>query len=92
MSSPAVAEAIGGRDSAVVVTDQVDVEALAEVYHRVHAADLHLVDHTVPTVAERLRWTAEAPVSRRRSGTSTAGSWARSWVARCHRRPSGGVT
>ncbi|MDG4797144.1 GNAT family N-acetyltransferase [Micromonospora sp. WMMD1082] len=60
-SSPAATEAIGGLDSTVVVTDQVDLEALAQVYRRVHAADLHLVDHSVPTVTERLRWTAEAP-------------------------------
>ncbi|GIJ30873.1 GNAT family N-acetyltransferase [Micromonospora sediminimaris] len=61
MSSPAVSEAIDGLHSAVVTTDQVDIPALAEVYRRVHAADLHLVDHTVPTVEERLRRTAEAP-------------------------------
>jgi ribosomal protein S18 acetylase RimI-like enzyme len=47
--------------STVVITDQVDLEALAAVYRRVHAADLHLLDHSTPTVEERLFWTAEAP-------------------------------
>ncbi|WP_433528907.1 N-acetyltransferase family protein [Micromonospora sp. CA-263727] len=55
------AEAVGGRNDTVMVTDQVDVEALAAVYRQAHAADLHLVDHRVPTVEERLRWTVEAP-------------------------------
>ncbi|MBX7267624.1 GNAT family N-acetyltransferase [Micromonospora sp. Llam7] len=59
-SSVAATEASGSLDSSTVVTDQVDVEALAEVYRRVHANDLHLVDHQVPTARERLRWTAEA--------------------------------
>ena len=45
----------------VRITDQVDIAALAAVYRRVHAADLHLIDHTTPTVEERLLWTAEAP-------------------------------
>ncbi|MFC7528608.1 GNAT family N-acetyltransferase [Actinoplanes sp. GCM10030250] len=47
-------------DSAVIITDKVDIEALAAVYRRVHAADMHLVDHSTPTVEERLRATAEA--------------------------------
>ncbi|MFF5218852.1 GNAT family N-acetyltransferase [Micromonospora sp. NPDC000442] len=60
-SSVATAVTIGGLASTVVVTDQVDVEQLAEVYRQVHAADLHLPDHRVPSVRDRLRWTAEAP-------------------------------
>ncbi|WP_230860267.1 GNAT family N-acetyltransferase [Actinoplanes aureus] len=52
---------VEGSDSTVVITDQVDIEALAAVYRRVHAADLHLVDHSTPTVEERLIWTAQAP-------------------------------
>jgi ribosomal protein S18 acetylase RimI-like enzyme len=47
--------------STVEITDKVDIEALAAVYRRVHAADLHLRDHSTPTVEERLIWTAEAP-------------------------------
>ncbi|MER7890085.1 GNAT family N-acetyltransferase [Micromonospora sp. NPDC094482] len=49
------------RESSVVITDEVDLDALADVYRRVHAADLHLTDHSDPTVEDRLRWTAEAP-------------------------------
>ena len=45
----------------MVITDRVDLAALAGVYRRVHAADLHLVDHREPSVEDRLRWTAEAP-------------------------------
>jgi ribosomal protein S18 acetylase RimI-like enzyme len=47
--------------STVVLTDAVDIDGLAGVYRRVHAADLHLVDHRDPSVEDRLRWTAEAP-------------------------------
>ena len=47
--------------AAVVVTDAVDLDGLAAVYRKVHAADLHLTDHADPTVEDRLRWTAEAP-------------------------------
>ncbi|GIJ79941.1 Acetyltransferase (GNAT) family protein [Micromonospora phaseoli] len=60
-SSVAAAATIGGLDSTVVVTDRVDVDQLAEVYQQVHAADLQLTDHRVPSVQERLRWTAAAP-------------------------------
>jgi ribosomal protein S18 acetylase RimI-like enzyme len=45
----------------VVITDTVDLDGLADVYRKVHAADLHLVDHADPAVEDRLRWTAEAP-------------------------------
>ena len=45
----------------IEITDKVDLEALAAVYRRVHAADMHLVDHSTPTVEERVHWTAEAP-------------------------------
>ncbi|MDG4823373.1 GNAT family N-acetyltransferase [Asanoa sp. WMMD1127] len=45
----------------VAVTDTVDIAELARVYRDVHAADLHLADHSDPTVEDRLRWTAEAP-------------------------------
>ena len=45
----------------VVLTDTVDIDQLAAVYRKVHAADLHLVDHSEPTVEQRLIWTAEAP-------------------------------
>jgi ribosomal protein S18 acetylase RimI-like enzyme len=51
----------GDQHSSVILTDTVDLAALADVYRRVHAGDLHLVDHSEPTVEERLRWTAEAP-------------------------------
>ena len=47
--------------SSVVLSDKVDLYELAEVYRRVHAADLHLTDHSEPSVEDRLRWTAEAP-------------------------------
>ena len=47
--------------SSVVITDRVDLGALADVYRRVHAADLHLIDHSDPSVEDRLRWTAQAP-------------------------------
>jgi GNAT superfamily N-acetyltransferase len=45
----------------VELTEQVDVTVLAEVYRVVHAADLGLVDHSDPTVEQRLDWTAQAP-------------------------------
>ncbi|MEU8657040.1 GNAT family N-acetyltransferase [Actinoplanes philippinensis] len=45
----------------VVLTEKVDIDELAAVYRRVHAADLHLTDHSDPSVEDRLRWTAEAP-------------------------------
>ncbi|WP_285475327.1 GNAT family N-acetyltransferase [Actinoplanes sp. NBRC 101535] len=48
-------------ETSVVVTDQVDLDALADLYRRVHAADLHLPDHSDPSLTDRLRWTAEAP-------------------------------
>jgi GNAT superfamily N-acetyltransferase len=48
-------------DVAVVLTETVDLAELARVYRAVHAAELKLVDHSDPTVEERLRWTAEAP-------------------------------
>ncbi|QOC91306.1 GNAT family N-acetyltransferase [Micromonospora craniellae] len=54
-------EAVDGRNDTVVITNEVDVEVLAAVYRQVHAADLRLVDHSVPTVEERLEWTAAAP-------------------------------
>ncbi|WP_430787790.1 GNAT family N-acetyltransferase [Actinoplanes sp. G11-F43] len=47
--------------SSVVLTEKVDIDELAAVYRRVHAADLHLIDHSEPSVEDRLRWTAEAP-------------------------------
>src|SRR5262245_34180418 len=47
--------------SAIEITDRVDLAALAGVYRRVHAADLHLKDHSDPSPEERLRLTAEAP-------------------------------
>jgi GNAT superfamily N-acetyltransferase len=46
---------------AVKLTHSVDIGELAEVYRKVHAPDLHLVDHSEPTVEQRLIWTAEAP-------------------------------
>jgi ribosomal protein S18 acetylase RimI-like enzyme len=52
---------VDGVKSAVEITDHVDLEVLGDVYRRVHAADLHLVDHSDPSVEDRLRWTAEAP-------------------------------
>ncbi|GIJ46749.1 hypothetical protein Val02_36350 [Virgisporangium aliadipatigenens] len=48
-------------DLRVVRTDRVDVDALADVYRKVHAAELHLVDHTDPSPEQRLQWTVEAP-------------------------------
>ncbi|MEV4536401.1 GNAT family N-acetyltransferase [Asanoa sp. NPDC049518] len=45
----------------VAVTETVDIAELSRVYRDVHAADLHLVDHSEPTVEERLAWTVEAP-------------------------------
>ncbi|MDI6101807.1 GNAT family N-acetyltransferase [Actinoplanes sp. NEAU-A12] len=47
--------------SSVVLAEKVDIDELAAVYRRVHAADLHLTDHSDPSVEDRLRWTAEAP-------------------------------
>ncbi|MFC4069777.1 GNAT family N-acetyltransferase [Actinoplanes subglobosus] len=47
--------------SKVVLSEKVDIDELATVYRRVHAADLHLIDHSEPSVEDRLRWTAEAP-------------------------------
>lgn len=47
--------------STVTVTDTVDLVGLGEVYRKVHAADLHLTDHSDPGLEDRLRWTAEAP-------------------------------
>ncbi|SDT57660.1 GNAT family N-acetyltransferase [Actinoplanes derwentensis] len=47
--------------SSVVLTEKADIDELAAVYRRVHAADLHLIDHSDPSVEDRLRWTAEAP-------------------------------
>lgn len=47
--------------SSVVLAEKVDLDELAAVYRRVHAADLHLIDHSEPSVHDRLRWTAEAP-------------------------------
>lgn len=47
--------------STVVLTGSVDLDALNEVYRKVHAADLHLTDHSDPPFEDRLRWTAEAP-------------------------------
>ena len=44
----------------IELTDRVDLVALAAIYRRVHAADLHLIDHSEPSVEDRLRWTAEA--------------------------------
>ncbi|BCJ58953.1 GNAT family N-acetyltransferase [Micromonospora endophytica] len=61
MSSLTAVKALDDLDSVVAITDQVEVEALAEVYRQVHAHDLHLTDHQVPTVEERLRWTIDAP-------------------------------
>ncbi|GIF71256.1 GNAT family N-acetyltransferase [Asanoa siamensis] len=46
---------------AVELTESVDITELAKVYREVHAADLHLTDHSEPTVEQRLVWTAEAP-------------------------------
>jgi ribosomal protein S18 acetylase RimI-like enzyme len=45
----------------VVLTEKVDIEELATVYRRVHAADMHLIDHSEPSAEDRLRWTVEAP-------------------------------
>ncbi|AEB45432.1 MULTISPECIES: GNAT family N-acetyltransferase [Micromonospora] len=61
MSSRAAITTIDGVGSTVDITNQVKVETLAEVYRRVHAHDLHLVDHRAPTVEERLQWTVDAP-------------------------------
>lgn len=47
--------------SKVVLSEKVDIDELATVYRRVHAADLHLIDHSEPSVEDRLRWTADAP-------------------------------
>ncbi|SNT08455.1 Ribosomal protein S18 acetylase RimI [Asanoa hainanensis] len=47
--------------TSVTVTDSVDIAELSRVYREVHAADLHLKDHSDPTVEQRLTWTAEAP-------------------------------
>ena len=47
--------------SEVVLTETVDIEELCRVYRAVHADDLHLTDHSEPTVEQRLIWTAEAP-------------------------------
>ncbi|MER7169417.1 GNAT family N-acetyltransferase [Micromonospora sp. NPDC000207] len=44
----------------VVITTEADVDALTEVYHRVHAEDLHLLDHSTPSASDRIRWTVEA--------------------------------
>ncbi|MFV2101062.1 GNAT family N-acetyltransferase [Micromonospora sp. LOL_024] len=60
-SSVAVDATIGGLHSTVTVAGQVDVEQLVAVYQQVHAADLHLTDHRVPSVRERLGWTVAAP-------------------------------
>ena len=49
------------KTSSVVLAEKVDLDELAAVYRRVHAADLHLIDHSEPSVQDRLRWTAEAP-------------------------------
>nr|MDT0659389.1 GNAT family N-acetyltransferase [Micromonospora sp. DSM 115978] len=54
----------------VELTDRVDIGALSEVYRVVHARDLHLTDHSEPTVEQRLAWTAEAP------GFAAAIGWA----------------
>lgn len=61
MSMPMVATTADSCDSEIVITSQVDVDALATTYLEVHAADLHLPDHRLPSPSERLRWTAEAP-------------------------------
>jgi ribosomal protein S18 acetylase RimI-like enzyme len=45
----------------VALTESVDIAELSRVYRDVHAADLHLIDHSDPTVEQRLAWTAEAP-------------------------------
>ncbi|MDG4765714.1 GNAT family N-acetyltransferase [Solwaraspora sp. WMMD406] len=45
----------------VRLTDQVDITELAAIYRQVHATDLHLIDHTEPSVEQRLEWTAQAP-------------------------------
>lgn len=45
----------------LVLTDQVNIDELAAIYREVHAPDLHLVDHTEPSVEQRLEWTAQAP-------------------------------
>lgn len=45
----------------IEVAESIDVAELAALYRRVHARDLELPDHSVPSVEERLRWTAEAP-------------------------------
>jgi len=45
----------------VVLTDRVQIDDLAKVYRQVHAKDLHLTDHTEPSVEQRLEWTAQAP-------------------------------
>jgi ribosomal protein S18 acetylase RimI-like enzyme len=47
--------------SEVVLAEKVDIDELAKVYRRVHAADLHMIDHSEPSVEDRLRWTVEAP-------------------------------
>jgi len=47
--------------STVVLTGSVDLDAVIDVYRKVHAADLHLVDHSDPMFDDRLRWTVEAP-------------------------------
>jgi GNAT superfamily N-acetyltransferase len=51
----------GSPEIRLVLTEQVDIAELAKVYRQVHARDLHLVDHTEPSVEQRLEWTAQAP-------------------------------
>lgn len=43
------------------LTQQVEVDALAQVYRAVHVNDLHLTDHSEPSVEQRLEWTVQAP-------------------------------